>query len=131
MMPSILPFPNKFHTKKQYFLFSYFLFSEFFPVHETLFFSFFSVSVYFLRYLDSYFYCISSILHYEERCQMHKDSLRLANTPVKSFLRNTVVLFNVMSSGCSLIHADFPFVLSSVPNKVMRAQQMFRNVLQT
>jgi hypothetical protein len=62
---------------------------------------------------------------------MHKGSLRLANTPVKSFLRNTVVLFNVMSSGCSLIHADFSFVLSSVPNKLMRAQQMFRNVLQT
>jgi len=62
---------------------------------------------------------------------MHKGSLRLANTPVKSFLRNTIVLFNVMSSGCSLIHADFPFVLSSVPNEMMRAQQMLRSLLQT
>ena len=107
-MPSILPFPNKFHTKKQYFLFSYFLFSEFFPVHETLFFSFFSVSVYFLRYLDSYFYCISSILHYEERCQMHKDSLRLANTPLNLF-------WEIPSCCLTSCHRDVPSSMQISP----------------
>jgi hypothetical protein len=57
---------------------------------------------------------------------MQNGSLRLANTPAQSFLRNTIALFNVMPSGCSLSYADFPFVQSALPSEVMRAQQRFK-----